>query len=88
MENISQITEKIYGFINKNCHTDLSRVNDQTLLFQEGLIDSMGFILLIDYLEEEFKIKSSDEDLVEENFESISSITEYIIQKMNIINKV
>jgi len=38
----------------------------------------MGFLLLIDFIEEKYKIKTADQDLIEENFESIEAITNYI----------
>jgi acyl carrier protein len=41
----------------------------------------MGFVVLITYLEENFGIKTSDSDLVEENFESINAITDFIVRK-------
>jgi acyl carrier protein len=41
----------------------------------------MGFVLLIDFLEEDFGIKASDEDLIEENFESVTAISNYILRK-------
>jgi acyl carrier protein len=51
------------------------------MLFVEGILDSMGFALLLDFLEETFKISPNDSDLVESNFESINAITEYILKK-------
>jgi acyl carrier protein len=41
----------------------------------------MGFVVLITFLEETFGITATDEDLVEENFESINAITSYILRK-------
>lgn len=41
----------------------------------------MAFVLLIDFIEEAFAIKPGDEDLVEENFESIEAITRFIQRK-------
>jgi acyl carrier protein len=41
----------------------------------------MGFIMLITFLEEEFGIKTIDADLVEENFESVNAISDFIIRK-------
>ena len=37
--------------------------------------------MLITFIEEEFAIKTSDADLIEENFESINAITSYISRK-------
>ena len=41
----------------------------------------MGFALLLDFLETKFQIQAEDSDLVEENFESIDAIAEFILKK-------
>jgi acyl carrier protein len=56
-------------------------LKDDTLLFEEGLFDSMGFMALINFIQEELKVIPNDEDLVVENFESINAIVEYISKK-------
>lgn len=76
-----QIEESIFSYISKHSLSDVKKINAQTLLFREGIFDSMGFILLVDYLEENFGIKTSDSDLVEENFESVSAIAGFILRK-------
>jgi acyl carrier protein len=81
MENTLHIENKIAEFVQMNTHTDLKKINSSTLLFKEGVFDSMAFVLLIDYIEESFSIKPADEDLVEENFESVDAITRYILRK-------
>jgi len=77
----NQIEECIFGYISKHSLNDTKKINTQTLLFREGIFDSMGFILLVDYLEENFGIKTNDTDLVEENFESVSAIAGFILRK-------
>lgn len=47
-----------------------------------GILDSMGFILLSWYIEEEFGINVPDEDLVPKHFASISLIANYIRSKI------
>jgi acyl carrier protein len=80
------LTEQtVRDYVAKNVHYDISKITSQTLLFKEGIFDSMAFVLLIDYLEQSFKIKASDEDLIEENFESIEAITKYIFRKKEIL---
>ena len=81
VEDNRQIEQQIFEYIAKNSHADIKKVNAQTLLFREGVFDSMGFVLLIDFLEEGFSIKASDEDLIEENFESVAAITKFIERK-------
>jgi len=73
--------EKIRQYILQASHADANKIKNESLLFKEGFFDSMGFILLINFLEEEFKIKTSDSDLLEENFESINAITDFVGRK-------
>lgn len=56
-------------------------IEKNTLLFEEGLFDSMGFMALINFLQEELNIQPSDDELVVENFESINAILSYITKK-------
>jgi len=81
MENNDQIQQSILTYVKENTYKDSSGLSFDTMLFVEGILDSMGFALLLDYLEETFKISPEDSDLVESNFESINAITEYILSK-------
>jgi acyl carrier protein len=75
------INGKIKSFIQQATYVDMDKIRDNSLIFKEGYFDSMGFIRLITFIEEEFGIKTVDADLVEENFESINAITDFIIRK-------
>lgn len=57
------------------------KIKNDTLIFQEGYFDSMGFVRLITFLEREFGVKSQDTDLVESNFASINAITDFVLRK-------
>jgi acyl carrier protein len=72
-------------YVRKSTYKEAHLIKDDTLLFREGFFDSMGFVLLIDFIEESYGIKTSDEDLIEENFESINAIAEFVSKKK--INK-
>jgi acyl carrier protein len=79
--NHISVNEKIRKYIQQVSYVEIEKIQNNTLLFKEGYFDSMGFISLISFIEEEFKMKTVDEDLVEENFESIDAITEFIVRK-------
>lgn len=49
-------------------------LTDDTNLIDDGIIDSMGIMKLLTYLEDTFSIKIDGDDLVPENFESIDAI--------------
>ncbi|NMC37119.1 MAG: acyl carrier protein [Bacteroidales bacterium] len=80
MEETS-IREKVKEYIQQATFVEKEKIKDDSLIFKEGYFDSMGFVLLITFLEENFSIKTNDSDLVEENFESINSITNFILRK-------
>ena len=78
---VATTKEKIRNYIVQTSHADANKIKDESLIFKEGFFDSMGFIMLITFLEEEFGIKTVDSDLIEENFESINAISEFIQRK-------
>ena len=77
----SQLIGEVQKFIIDNTYGDNNKILQDTLIFKEGYFDSMGFVSLIAFLEETFTIETNSEDLVEENFESINAIVNYVITK-------
>jgi len=77
----TSIKEAIKEHILQTTFVDKDKIKDDSLIFKEGYFDSMGFVVLITFLEEKFGIQAADEDLIEENFESINAITSYIVRK-------
>jgi acyl carrier protein len=52
-------------------------------LISSGVIDSLGIMKLIEYIEREYAIAVSDEEILPENFESLKAITRFIKSKQN-----
>jgi acyl carrier protein len=48
---------------------------------ETGMIDSLGILDLVHYLEEEFALNISDDELQPENFESLEAVTEFVGKK-------
>lgn len=57
-------------------------LEDQDQLIESGIIDSMGIMTLLAFVEQEFSIEIQSDDLVPENFASISSITALVERQM------
>ena len=53
-------------------------LNDQDPLIESGIIDSMGVMTLLAFLEDKFLIQIPGDELLPENFESISTITNLV----------
>jgi acyl carrier protein len=77
----SEIKNTLTSFIKENTFKETENLSDTSMLFKDGYFDSMGFALLVDFLSESFGLDINDEDLIEENFESINAIANYIQSK-------
>lgn len=57
------------------------RVSDSDELLESGIVDSLGILDLVAFLESDFGLIVSDEDLVPEHFRSIECISEFTEHK-------
>ena len=56
--------------------------SDTTSLLEEGIIDSMNLLQLVTFVEEKFGVQVEDQDIVPDNFDSVSKIAAYIRHKL------
>ncbi|WP_430934282.1 acyl carrier protein [Saccharicrinis sp. 156] len=73
--------DQIRNFIAETTFNDPSIIKDETLIFDEGIFDSMGLLGLINFLESEFSITTEDSELQEENFGSVERIVAFVERK-------
>jgi acyl carrier protein len=83
MEKTIEIKDKIRQYIYETTYAQPDEVKDESLIFTDGIFDSMGFVLLINFIEETFGIKAKDSELLEDNFESINAMTSFVSSKLN-----
>ncbi len=50
-------------------------------LIGQGVIDSVGLIKLVEYVERQFGIKLDDEEIVPENFQSLRCLSRFVRRK-------
>ena len=56
-------------------------LEDSSQLLEEGVLDSLGILELVDYLQSELGVTAEDDELVPENFASIDAITTFVDSK-------
>lgn len=81
METAILQIEQLRSFISEITFTDIEKIKEDTLIFEEGIFDSLGFLSLISFLDEEFGVEVGNDELSEENFESINAIAAFIAKK-------
>ncbi len=62
---------------------DDSQLNNDTPLFEKGIVDSTGVLELVSFIEENYKVTILDDELVQDNFSSINSIEKFLQNKIN-----
>lgn len=84
MVQVDTVSEKIKSFILKNFPLARNRrIHNNDRLLESGIVDSLGVLNLVSYVEQEFHISVSDDDLVPDNFQTIGHLTEFVRGKRN-----
>lgn len=83
METIANIKNQIRQYVIETTYASPDQVKDDSLIFVEGIFDSMGFVMLINFIEETFHFKAKDSELLEDNFESIDAMARFVESKLN-----
>lgn len=75
--------EKIRGIIESNLNIFSSDVEftDDDNIFRKGFVDSLFAVKLIAYIEQEFDVRVSNEDMDIKNFHSVNEIMKFVERK-------
>jgi len=57
-------------------------LEDHTSFLNAGIVDSTGILELVDFLDNEFNIKISDDEILPENLDSINNIVYFLEKKL------
>lgn len=84
MKNSNEIKADIKHYILEASLSDVKNIEDDALIFENGLLDSMGLLFLIEFLGETFQVEVSDDELNPKNFESINNIVSFVSNKLSV----
>ena len=60
-----------------------AKLGDSDSLLEKGIIDSTGVLELVTHIEQTYKIKVEDEDLVPANLDSINNLVKFLERKLS-----
>ena len=72
------VTSAIQAFINDELLGSTHSVGLDEDLLESGLLDSIGVIRLVGFVEKQFGFKVPPQDLTIENFETVNTIKKYL----------
>ena len=69
---MADVKPQIREFILESARSKgINEVADTQSLMEAGIIDSLGIFRLVSFLEDNFRVRISDDEIVPENFQSI-----------------
>ena len=84
---MDNMRERIRGFLIDNfLFGDEEGLEDQASFLDAGIVDSTGILELVDFLDTEFRIKISDDEILPENLDSINNIINFL-DKKSVVSK-
>jgi D-alanine--poly(phosphoribitol) ligase subunit 2 len=78
----ADLEREIKAFLEDTFLVSFAELEPDTDLFRSGVIDSFGFVELVNFLERRFKIKITDEELTSDALISLDNITQCITDKL------
>lgn len=79
----SEIIARVRDYVHENflyMHSNFELGDDDRLL-ERGVIDSMSIVEMISFIESEFGIRASEEEVSDANFGSLSGIARFVSAK-------
>jgi acyl carrier protein len=79
------IEQQIRDYIAKNLifSNNGYQYADETSFLEEGIVDSQGVMELVLFVEDAFGVKVDDQEIIPDNFDSITNLTAYVRRKTN-----
>jgi len=78
----SSISPQIQSFILRTFPAARKRaINENVQILESGIVDSLGVLDIVAFLEKSFMIKISDDELTPENFASVNRLAEFVKNK-------
>ncbi len=83
----SEIRDRLTTFIDNNFVKDSGiTLSDNSSFLDEAIIDSTGVLELVAFLEESFKFRVEDEEIMPDNLDSIDKLVVFVEKKLASIN--
>ena len=78
----AQIANSLLNFVER--HFPLARkrhLGPHEDLLEAGVVDSLGVLELVNFIEQQFGLAVTDDDLTPENFKSIHRVAHFVVSK-------
>ncbi|MCG8606859.1 acyl carrier protein [bacterium] len=78
---MNNVQQQLKVFIASEFAYDQGMLNEHDDLLNQGVIDSMGVLQIVTYMEKTFGIQITDEEITPENFRSLNALANLVVHK-------
>ncbi len=78
----SSIGDTLIEYVSEELLSGQTRVGPDDNLLSEGMVDSLGMLRLVGFIEESFGVKVPPQDFVIENFRSVGVLSDYLQRRL------
>jgi acyl carrier protein len=77
------VKDQVREFVLENARSKgINQVSDEQSLMESGIIDSLAIFRLVAFLEDNFRVRISDDEIIPENFQSVDEIEKFVSGKL------
>jgi acyl carrier protein len=82
---MNETKQRVRAYILENflMGADRDALRDEESLIDRRVLDSTGFIELVTFIEQEFRVRVDDEEMIPENLDSLDNIAAYLQRKLD-----
>lgn len=83
---IADVEKRLFDYISDSFLTAIPnvKITPQTSLLGSRIIDSLGILEMIEFLEREFDISVEETEMIPENLDSIDNMSRFIMKKIEV----
>lgn len=83
MTSIAALSDQLKAFVVQKFPLARNRrIGIDDPLVESGIVDSLGVLTLIGFIEAEFQVQIADDDLLPDNFRTIRSLSKLVLTKL------
>lgn len=75
---MSDIVSDIREFLSRELGRDVSRVGDTDSLLEAGVLDSIGVLALVSFIERRYGISVPEDEMMPDNFDTVEAVARFV----------
>jgi acyl carrier protein len=75
------VMKEVHDYLLAEFPTERTSLAPQDSLLTQGIIDSMGLLRLVTFLEQTYGFEATDDDMVPDNFATLEKIRDFVERK-------